>query len=61
MVVCVHALRLDKFLRWLPKPNTTLLLYPDLGPTINIGEVSLNENQVTEVILKILTQMIYII
>ena len=31
--------RFDIFLRWLPKPNTTLLLYPGLGPAINIGGV----------------------
>ena len=31
--------RFDKLIRWLPKPNTTLLLYPGLGPAINIGGV----------------------
>ena len=29
--------RFEKFLRWLPKPNITLLLNPGLGPTINRG------------------------
>ena len=33
--------RFDILLRWLPKPNKTLLLYPGLGPTINIGGVFL--------------------
>ena len=39
-------IRFDIFLCWLPKPNTTLLLYPDLGPAINIGGI-LRANQAT--------------
>ena len=31
--------RFDILLHWLAKPNTILLLYPGLGPTINIGGV----------------------
>ena len=36
--VCMRN-RFDIFLHWLPKPNTTLLLNPGLGPAINRGGV----------------------
>lgn len=32
-------LRFDIILCWLPRPNTTLLVYSGLRPTINIGGV----------------------
>ena len=48
-------IRFDIFLHCLPKPNTTLLLYPALGPAINIGGVFLQKNQIKEIVLKFKT------
>jgi hypothetical protein len=33
-VGCFISIRVAKFLHWLAKPNTTLLLYQGLGPTM---------------------------